>query len=152
MTFFSPPIPVFILDFSFRPNLVFPGWSEPAATSAPVHDQAIQAILGIEPKTHPPLPKVFSFFCPKVFFSYLPPPSHHAHLILHSFHVFEKRKKMAVASVTFFNDFVTKKKGHDNCFRLFSFFFLWFSWSSSLELTINNEMVVFFFNVEGCNG
>jgi hypothetical protein len=77
VTFFPPPIPVFILDFSFRPNLVFPGWGEPAATSAPVHNQAIQAILGSEPKTHPPLPKVFSFFslfsAPKFFApTYLP--------------------------------------------------------------------------------
>ncbi len=29
--------------------------------------------------------------------------------------------------------------------------FLWCFWFSSLEFTINNEMVVFFF-VEGCNG
>jgi hypothetical protein len=33
----------------------------------------------------------------------------------------------------------------------FFVFFLWSVWFSSLELTINNEMVVFF-NVEGCNG
>jgi len=31
------------------------------------------------------------------------------------------------------------------------FFFLWSIWSNSLELTINNEMVVFF-GVEGYNG
>ncbi len=31
------------------------------------------------------------------------------------------------------------------------FYFFWSFGTSSLELTINNEMVVFF-NVEGCNG
>jgi hypothetical protein len=37
-------------------------------------------------------------------------------------------------------------------FSLFFFLsFLWSFWSNSLELTINNEMMVFF-NVEGCNG
>ncbi len=30
------------------------------------------------------------------------------------------------------------------------FFFLWCFWFNSLELTINNEMVVLFF-LEGCN-
>jgi len=34
---------------------------------------------------------------------------------------------------------------------VFSFFFLWCFWFGSLELTINNEMVVLFF-VEGWNG
>ncbi len=37
-------------------------------------------------------------------------------------------------------------------FFLSFFFLLWSFWSSSLKLIINNEMVVFFFNVEGCNG
>jgi hypothetical protein len=39
-----------------------------------------------------------------------------------------------------------------NClFSFFLFLLIWFFWFSSLELTINNEMVVFC-NVEGCNG
>ncbi len=38
-----------------------------------------------------------------------------------------------------------------NNFLLSFFLFLWSFWSSSLELTINNQMVVFFY-VEGCNG
>ncbi len=36
-------------------------------------------------------------------------------------------------------------------FFLSFFLLIWSFWSRSLELTINNEMVVFF-NVEGCNG
>jgi len=61
------------------------GWSEPAATSAPVQDEAVQAVFGDEPKHIQvghfyfpfPLPRVFSafFFAPK--FSpptYRPPP------------------------------------------------------------------------------
>jgi hypothetical protein len=54
--------------------------------------------------------------------------------------------------VTFFySGGVAKKVMAANCRRFFSFFFLWSFWFSSLELTINNEMLVFF-NVEGYNG
>jgi len=43
-------------------------WSEPAATTAPVQDEAFQAVLGMNPKTHPcPLPRDFPalFSAPK---------------------------------------------------------------------------------------
>jgi hypothetical protein len=61
------------------------GWNEPAATSAPVQDEAVEAILGMSPNISKynifyfplPLPRVISalFSAPK--FSpptYLPPP------------------------------------------------------------------------------
>ncbi len=69
----------------------FGGWSEPAATSAPVQDET-----GDEPKTHPlPLPRDFltPFSAPKIFPSYLlpphylPPSSSLPHLISRSFHL-----------------------------------------------------------------
>jgi hypothetical protein len=54
--------------------------------------------------------------------------------------------------VTFFyGGGVVKKVMAIGCHRFFFFFFLWSFCFSSLELTINNEMVVFL-NVEGCNG
>jgi hypothetical protein len=76
-----------------------------------------------------------------------------------------------IAFVTFFDGFIVKN-GDCNYYHFFrwfccekgggggvmkkvmaigDFFFLWSFWFSSLGLTINNEMVVFF-NVEGCNG
>jgi hypothetical protein len=75
------------------------GWSEPAATNAPVEDISWRwghsSHLGDEPKTHPPQSKAFWSFrtllWPKVFPSYLPPsyippPSYLPHLILCSLH------------------------------------------------------------------
>jgi hypothetical protein len=64
------------------------GWSEPAATSAPVQDEAIQAILGMNQQHILPCPRflVFSAFSlPKAFLSYQP-PSYLPHLILRTFH------------------------------------------------------------------
>jgi hypothetical protein len=59
------------------PNFLARGWSEPAATSAPVQDEAVQAVLGMNQKTYPfPLPRDFSapFFAPKFSYpTYLPP-------------------------------------------------------------------------------
>jgi hypothetical protein len=64
------------------------GWSEPIATNAPVVDEVVQAILGMKQKHI--LPYGFWFFqtliCPKVFPSYLPPPSYLPHSILRSLH------------------------------------------------------------------
>jgi hypothetical protein len=60
-----------------------------------------------------------------------------------------------ITIVTFFNGFYgggVMKKAMAVGGLLFSFFlFLWSFWSSSLQLIINNEIIVFF-NVEGCNG
>jgi len=78
------------------------GWSEPAATNAPIEDEAIQAVLGMNQKHILPYPKflVFSasslpqsfsllptsllFTSPLLPPSHLPPPSYLPHLILHS--------------------------------------------------------------------
>jgi len=39
-----------------------PGWSKPAATNAPVQDEAGQAVLGMNPNTSsPPSPGIFIF-------------------------------------------------------------------------------------------
>jgi hypothetical protein len=43
-----------------------------------------------------------------------------------------------------------KKATATNYRCFFSFFFIWSLWSSSLELKVNNEMVVFF-NVDNYN-
>ncbi len=52
------------------------GWSEAAATNAPVEDEAVQAVLGMNQK--PSLFPAQGFFspllCPKIFPSYLPSP------------------------------------------------------------------------------
>jgi len=76
------------------------GWSEPAATSAPVHDEAIQAVLGMNQK------HILSL-CPGIFQplslpqnfpllpiqtpppppTYLLAPSYLLHLISRSFHL-----------------------------------------------------------------
>jgi len=52
------------------------GWSEPAATNAPVQNEAVQAVLRMNPNTSsPPSPGIFIFLfpCPGVFQpSYLP--------------------------------------------------------------------------------
>jgi hypothetical protein len=66
------------------------GWSEPAATSAPVQDEAVQAILGMNQKHILfPCPGIFSPLRPKIFPSYLlpSPPSYLPHLISHSLHL-----------------------------------------------------------------
>ncbi len=59
------------------------GWSEPAATNAPLEGGHSRRI-GDEPRTHPPLPKVFGFslFSAPKFFppTYLPPTSSHSAL------------------------------------------------------------------------
>ncbi len=56
------------------------GWSEPAATNAPVQDEAVQAVLGMNQKhkntSSSPAQGFFSPLpCPKIFLSYLPPTS-----------------------------------------------------------------------------
>ncbi len=49
------------------------GWSEPAATSAPVQDEAIQAVLGMNLNTSKQGIFIFLFPCPGFFQpSYLP--------------------------------------------------------------------------------
>jgi hypothetical protein len=75
--------------------------------------------------------------------------------------------------VTFFDGFATKNNGDMRLFwwfcfeegdgnnviaflygdgnRQFCFLFFWSLWFSSLELTMNNEMMVSFY-VDGCNG
>jgi len=91
------PLVQFALETSYNFKLL--GWSEPAATNAPIEDEVIQAVLGMNQKTHAPLPKkvlVFSAFClPQSFFllptsllftSPLLPPSYLLNLILRSFH------------------------------------------------------------------
>jgi hypothetical protein len=73
------------------------GWSEPATTSAPVQEEAVQAILGMNKKTHPyPMPRDFSalFSAPK--FS---PPNYLPHLISHSLHL-QSSKEFARLSST----------------------------------------------------
>jgi len=54
------------------------GWSEPAATNAPVEDETIQAVLGMNHKNKSSSPAQGFFsprLCPKIFPSYLLPPS-----------------------------------------------------------------------------
>jgi len=61
------------------PAVVFVGWSEPGATSAPVQDEAIQAVLGMSQKHILfPCPKDFSapFSASKFLLpTYFPPTS-----------------------------------------------------------------------------
>ncbi len=54
----------------------FVGWSEPAATNAPVEDEAVQAILGMNQKPILfPCPETFQPpFLPQKFPAYLPSP------------------------------------------------------------------------------
>jgi hypothetical protein len=127
--FFPPPIPVFIRHFSFRPNLVFPAWSESAASSAPVEDEDIKPILGMNQKHILPYPRFLVFsasFLPQSFSLLATSPSYLPHLILHSLHVFEKKKMTMVAFVNFF-DTVATKKGNDNYCHFHSFFSFFFS-------------------------
>jgi len=58
-----------------------------------------------------------------------------------------------IAIAFFYGGGVVKKAvvTYNFLISFFLFLFLWSFWSISLELTINNEMVVFL-NVEGCNG
>jgi hypothetical protein len=54
------------------------GWSEPAATSAPIQDEAVQVVLGMN-KKHILFPAQGFFsllLCPKIFPSYLLSPPH----------------------------------------------------------------------------
>jgi len=70
------------------------GWSELAATNAPVQDEAVQAVLGMNQKTYPlPVPRDFlgAFsapkFSPPTYFpppTYLPPPTSLASFPAHS--------------------------------------------------------------------
>jgi hypothetical protein len=51
------------------------GWSEPAATNAPVEDEVVEAVLGMNQKHILPAQSFFFFpllLCPKNFLSYLP--------------------------------------------------------------------------------
>jgi hypothetical protein len=65
------------------------GWSEPAATNAPVEDEAIQVVLGMNQKSILfPCPGIFQpLLCPKIFPSYLPPPHYIPHHISRSLHL-----------------------------------------------------------------
>jgi hypothetical protein len=66
-------------------RLARPSWSEPIATSAPIQDEVIQAVLGMNQKHILPRPRflVFSISSlPQSFSSYLLPPSYVLHLIL----------------------------------------------------------------------
>jgi hypothetical protein len=54
------------------------GWSELATTNAPIEDEAVQAVLGMNQKHILPYPKFLGFFslffAPKIFLpTYLPP-------------------------------------------------------------------------------
>jgi len=51
------------------------GWSEPAATNAPVEDEAVEAVLGMNQNDILPAQSFFfplPLLCPKKFLSYLP--------------------------------------------------------------------------------
>jgi len=95
------------------------GWSEPAATNAPVQDAAVQAVLGMNQKHilfpcpgifHPlSLPQNFPFLptyphpnilpSPTYFPpSYLPPPSHLPHLISCSLHLQSLGEPLSLSS------------------------------------------------------
>jgi hypothetical protein len=74
-------------------KVVKTGWSEPAATNAPVEDEAVQAALGMNQKHILPcpkfllfsassLPKVFGFF--SLFSTSLPPPTYLTSFCAHS--------------------------------------------------------------------
>jgi hypothetical protein len=60
------------------------------------------------------------------------------------------QKKVTVVAITFFDGFVLKKMTTKMPSPFSMVVVLWSFWSNSLELTINNEMVVFW-NVEGYN-
>jgi len=70
------------------------GWNEPAATNAPVDDEPVEAVLGMNQKHILPTRK-YCFFppllCPKIFLSYLPPshlpPPSYLHLPLPTSHL-----------------------------------------------------------------
>ncbi len=61
------------------------GWNDPAATNAPVEDEAVEAILGMNQKPHPPCPNIYIFFPASTLPqnisllppTYLPPPTSH---------------------------------------------------------------------------
>jgi len=59
------------------------GWNEPTTTSAPVQDEVVQAILWMNQKhiIFPCLGIFQPLLCPKIFPSYLPPPSYCPHFI-----------------------------------------------------------------------
>ncbi len=70
------------------------GWSEPTTTNAPVEDESVEAVLGMNQKHILPA-RTYCFFppflWPKIFFSYLPPfhlplPSY-LHLPPRTFHL-----------------------------------------------------------------
>jgi len=63
----------------------------------------------------------------------------------------EKGKDNNVITFLYGGGVVEKVMAGGNFFLSFFLFFLWCFWFGSLELTINNEMVVLFF-VEGWNG
>jgi hypothetical protein len=58
-------------------KVVKTGWSEPAATNAPVEDQAVQAALGMNQKCILPCPKFLVFSASSLPSSPLLPISHH---------------------------------------------------------------------------
>ncbi len=74
----------------------FIGWSEPAATNAPVENEAVQAVLGMNQKpilfpcpgiSQPPsMPQTFPLL-PNSPLSFLPPPSYLPHHISCSLHL-----------------------------------------------------------------
>jgi hypothetical protein len=70
----------------FSSCLVILGWSEPAATNAPIEDETVEAVLGMNQKHILPAQNYLFFqplFCPRIFPSYLPLPTY---LILSSLH------------------------------------------------------------------
>ncbi len=84
------------------------GWSEPMPTNAPIEDEAVEVILGMNQNTSS-LTQSFWFFqpllCPKNFPSYLPPshlppPSYLPHLNLCSFHCQSSRAIRARTTTT----------------------------------------------------
>jgi len=77
------------------------GWSELAATNALVQDEAVQAVLGMNQKTHPlPVPKDFlgPFSAPKFSPPTYFPPSYLPHLISRSLHLQSSRELLSLSS------------------------------------------------------
>jgi hypothetical protein len=68
---------VFHISSKLYATRAWEGWSEPTTTNAPVQDEAIQTILGMNENTSSsPAQELFSpLLYPKFFRSYLSPPS-----------------------------------------------------------------------------
>jgi hypothetical protein len=100
------------------------GWSEPAATNAPVQDEAVLVVLGMHQKH-------ILFPCPRIFqppslpqnfpllpifpLSYLPLPSYLPHFISHSLHLQSSRELLSLSSTKLRGDIDTRhEKGGES--------------------------------------